>query len=73
MALLIESEAHFSQRAQEINLGAGVLRALKQNGIATLGSLAYAFGQPGQPLDEAAFGEWAKGMAKVSFWGICRH
>ena len=63
MALLIESEAHFSQRAQEINLGAGVLRALKQNGIATLGSLAYAFGQPGQPLDEGAFGEWAKGIA----------
>ena len=63
MALLIESEAHFSQRAQGINLGAGVLRALKQNGIATLGSLAYAFGQPGQPLDEGAFGEWAKGIA----------
>ena len=56
----IESEAHFSQRAQDINLGAGVLRA---HGIATLGTLAYAFGQPGQPLDEGAVGEWAKGIA----------
>ena len=31
--------------------------------MALLGSLAYAFGQPGQPLDEGAFGEWAKGIA----------
>ena len=60
MASLIDSEAHFSKRAGEVRLGDAALRALQRLGLNSMGSLAYAHGQPGQPLDEASFTNWVQ-------------
>ncbi|CAJ1397362.1 unnamed protein product [Effrenium voratum] len=60
MASLIDSEAHFSKRAGEVRLGDAALRTLRRLGLNSMGSLAYAHGQPGQPLDEASFTNWVQ-------------
>ena len=55
MSSLIESEAHFLQRAREIKCPDAVLAELRVGGFTSLGHLAYAVGQPGQVIPESAF------------------
>ena len=55
MSSLIESEAHFVQRAREIKCPDDVLAELRVGGFTSLGQLAYAVGQPGQVIPESAF------------------
>ena len=55
MSSLIESEAHFIQRAREIKCTDDVLAELRVGGFTSLGQQAYAVGQPGQVIPESAF------------------
>ena len=50
MSLLLESEAQFASRANEIGLSDEVVRALKVAGVGNLSQLAFPIGQPGQPI-----------------------
>ena len=61
MATLINSEAQFLQRAKDFKISDGMARNLKLAGLTTFGLLAYAHGQPGQALNDAAFDAWIAG------------
>ena len=53
MTTLIDSAAHFEGRLQELGVGAGLVTAVRNHGVTTLSQLAFAVGQPGQPLVDA--------------------
>ena len=50
MSLLLDSEAQFAARAREIGLTTAVVDSLRDAGVNHLSALAFAVGQPGQPL-----------------------
>lgn len=54
MTSLIDSGAHFESRLTELGLNAGLIANIKTHGVGTLSQLAFAVGQPGQPLQDAA-------------------
>lgn len=58
MATLIDSEAQFGQRLTDLNVADELKRALRNAGLTTYGSMAYAHGQPGQPIVDDAFELW---------------
>ena len=58
MASLLDSEAQFLQRANDFRLSESTLRRLKTAGRTTFGILAYAHGQPGQPIGDESFENW---------------
>ena len=60
MTSLVESEAHFVQRASKVRLSDTSIEALRRHGFKTLGQLAYTVGQPGQLIPEAEFNEWCR-------------
>ncbi|CAE7221043.1 Pol [Symbiodinium sp. CCMP2592] len=60
MTSLVESEAHFVQRAAEVRLSDASVQALRQHGFRTLGQIAYTVGQPGQLIPEAEFTDWCR-------------
>ncbi|CAE7208514.1 unnamed protein product [Symbiodinium sp. CCMP2592] len=60
MTSLVESEAHFEQRASEVRLSDTSVQALRRHGFKTLGQLAYTVGQPGQLIPEAEFTDWCR-------------
>ena len=53
MTTLIDSSAHFEGRLRELGVASGVVTAIKNHGVTTLSQLAFAVGQPGQPLVDA--------------------
>ena len=53
MTTLIDSSAHFEGRLRELGVAGGVVTAIKNHGVSTLSQLAFAVGQPGQPLVDA--------------------
>ena len=57
MSILIDSEAQFDSRANEIGVPSSVVTALKNNGLNTMSKMAYWVGQPGSPLDETALSQ----------------
>ena len=62
MALLLDSEAQFDLRISECKVPDNIRDALEGNGITTLASLSYSFGQPGQVIDQDAFAAWARSL-----------
>ena len=60
MALLLDSEAQFDLRIAECKVPDTLRDALKGNGINTLATLSYSFGQPGQAIDHDAFAQWVR-------------
>ena len=58
MASLLDSEAQFIQRANDFKMSESTLRRLKTVGLTTFGILAYAHGQPGQPISDESFENW---------------
>ena len=62
MASIVDSEAHLAKRATEVGLTDGALQSLVRNGLSTLGRLAFAHGQPGTPIDAAAFHTFAQNL-----------
>lgn len=56
MTSLIDSAAQFESRLKELGLAQGSVDAVKLHGVTTLSQLAFALGQPGQPIGDAAVG-----------------
>ena len=61
MSTLVDSEAHFEGRLRELGLGAGAITAIKHHGVSTLSQLAFAVGQPGQPLVDGTIDNFLQG------------
>ena len=62
MSSIVDSEAQFDLRLEQVNVPEPVRVAVKNAGIHTIASLAYAHGQPGQPINEEAFALWVRRM-----------
>ena len=60
MSSIVDSEAQFDLRLEQVNVPEPVRVAVKNAGIHTIASLAYALGQPGQPINEEAFALWVR-------------
>ena len=60
MVSIVDSEAQFAARLEQTRVPNAQRRALQTHGITTIASYAYAFGQPGQPIDNDRFGEWVE-------------
>lgn len=69
MTSIVDSEAHFTKRAEEVGLSDAGRRALLGAGYSTLGRLAFGVGQPGVQMIEAEFQRFATnvlgGMASM--------
>jgi hypothetical protein len=59
MTGIVDSKAHFESRCAEVLLPSPVVATLQTAGLTTLAQLAYAIGQPGQPLPDGDFQTWA--------------
>ena len=59
MTSIVESEAHFRKRCTETGLSDRGLTALTNAGYTNLGQLAFARGQPGQPMVETEFNRFS--------------
>ena len=53
MSSLIDSQAQFESNLKEAGLNATLIESLKRHGVKTLSQLAFAIGQPGQPIADA--------------------
>ena len=60
MTSIVDSEAQFDLRLEQVNVPAVLKAAVKAAGITTIASLAYAFGQPGQPINNEEFTTWTR-------------
>ena len=58
MTSLIDSTAHFDSRLRELGLPQAFVDLVKAHGVATLSQLAFAVGQPGQPLADNNIGNF---------------
>jgi hypothetical protein len=58
MASLLDSEAQFAQRTNDLKLSEELKRSLKRAGLQTFGTYAYAHGQPGQNISDEGFEAW---------------
>eukprot|EP00435_Cladocopium_sp_Y103_P051913 s740_g16.t1 len=54
-----DSEAHFLVRANEYGVPAAFVQRLRQQGVSTLGHLAFAGFRPGSEFEERQFDQWA--------------
>ena len=61
MSTLIDSTAHFESRLLELGLTRPAVDAIKIHGVTTLSQLAFAIGQPGQPLVDATIDNFLQG------------
>lgn len=50
MAPIVDSEAQFELRMEQVRLPAALRLALRNSGVCTISALAYAYGQPGQQI-----------------------
>ena len=66
MTSLLDSEAQFLQRAAELGIPDTAAQSFKGQGLATLNRYGFAHGQPGQPIDEAAFNAFFESIAGAS-------
>ena len=64
MATLLDSEAQFKSRASEIGLSEDNVDSIRQYGVKTLSQLAFAVGQPGQPVSAADIDGFLRGAFK---------
>ena len=60
MTSFVDSEAQFDLRLEQVNVPSALRTALKNSGVNTISSLAYAHGQPGQPISNEEFGTWVR-------------
>ncbi len=65
MTSLIDSAAHFESRLGELGLTAGLIAHIKNHGVGVgaLSQLAFAVGQPGQPLMDVAVDQFIQAAA----------
>ena len=62
MTSFLDSEAQFLQRASELGIPDNVVGSIKRQGLATLNSFGFSFGQPGQAIDSDAFASFFEGL-----------
>ena len=62
MSSIVDSEAQFDLRLEQVNVPASLRVSVKNAGIHTIAALAYAHGQPGQPINEEACSLWVRRM-----------
>eukprot|EP00438_Fugacium_kawagutii_P016214 Skav224064 [mRNA] locus=scaffold534:600305:604852:- [translate_table: standard] len=60
MTSIVDSQAHLRQRAQEMGMTDRGLNALVNSGFTTLGKLAFGHGQPGVPVIQTEFDDFAQ-------------
>ena len=60
MTSIVDSEAQFDLRLDQVNVPGALRVALKNSGVNTISSLAYSFGQPGQPISNDEFTQWVR-------------
>jgi len=60
MTSLVDSEAQFNLRLEQVRVPQALRIALRNSGITTISSLAYAHGQPGQPIVADDFTAWVR-------------
>eukprot|EP00435_Cladocopium_sp_Y103_P065861 s702_g27.t3 len=71
MVSIVDSEAELEQRLNQVKVPVQLQRALRNAGVVTISSLAYAFGQPGQPISSDEFTAWVKSLEpNVSVGGV---
>ena len=59
MTSIVDSTAHFAQRASEVGLSNAALGSLVRNGFDSLGKLAFSRGQRGMQIDAVTFHAYA--------------
>ena len=62
MTSIVDSEAQFDLRLEQTNVPQALRTALKNSGVNTISSLAYAYGQPGQQIASDDFTQWVRQM-----------
>ena len=60
MTSIVDSEAQFELRMGQVKLPQSLQDALKDAGVCTISALAYAHGQPGQPINPDEFQNWVR-------------
>ena len=60
MTSIVDSEAQFNLRLEQVRVPQTLQVALKNSGVTTISSLAYAHGQPGQPIVADEFAAWVR-------------
>ena len=58
MTSLIDSQAHFESRLRELGLDTALVTNIKNHGVGTLSQLAFAVGQPGQPIADISIDQF---------------
>ena len=69
MTSLVDSEAQFNLRLEQVRVPQPLRIALRNSGITTISSLAYAHGQPGQPIVAEDFTTWVRQMEPTATIG----
>ena len=59
MANPLQSKPHFRERAREYGVSERLIDELKDQGVESMGQLAFAIFRPGAEFDEQAFNQWA--------------
>ena len=62
MTSIVDSEAQFDLRMDQVKLPEPLQRALRNAGVGTISALAYAHGQPGQPIVADEFQAWVRSL-----------
>ena len=60
MTSIVDSKAHLLKRCSDVGMSERATTQLVQNNLDTMGKLAFSIGQPGQPLDNAEFENYAR-------------
>ena len=62
MTSIVDSEAQFDLRMDQVKLPEPLQRALRNAGVGTISALAYAHGQPAQPIVADEFQAWVRSL-----------
>ena len=62
MTSIVDSTAHFAQRASEIGLSGPGLVSIRRHGFDTLGKIAFSHGQPGMQIEAEPFHRYAQNL-----------
>lgn len=60
MTSIVDSEAQFDLRLEQVRVPVALRQALKNSGVSTISALAYAYGQPGQQIVAEDFHNWVR-------------
>ena len=58
MSAILDSEAHFAKRCEEIKMSKDTFKAIKNLGVSAMGAMAYTVGAPGQDISDTQLQSW---------------